>query len=136
MKSHYPDAGRVWQRVLTTEPQEQQTLQMLIRQLQLDILYLKHRAKAGDDSVPGLLIREYTGQLQSLRGIVRLVGGNLPKDPGGAADHSLSRCFNHALQRLGAYQLRSSDPVYGPVFRDLARQTEQHCRYVAQLLGQ
>ena len=135
MKPKYPDAARVWQRVLPPEPREQQTLQTLMRQLHLDMAYLKQRSKGGEDPTVGLLIREYTGQLHSLRGILLLTGGSLPRESGGMTDHSLSRCFDHALQRLAAWQLRSADPVFGPVFRKLAQQTEHHCFCLTQLLG-
>ena len=135
MKSAYPDPNRVWQRVLAPDPTEQQTLQMLLRQLSLDIAYLSQRSKAPEDPVAAQLIREYTGQLHSLRGILLLTGGSIPADAAGAADHSLRRCFDHAMRRLGAYQLRSSDPVYGPVFRQLAEQTGQHCFLLTRLLG-
>ena len=129
MKQKYPDASRVWQRVLPQEPREQQSLQMLLRQLSLDCAYLKRLGKSG------LLLQEYTDQQSCLKGILFLTGSSLPRDGGSPADHSLSRCYDHALQRLAAYQLRSSDPVYGPVFRDLAHQTEHHCRLIAELLG-
>lgn len=135
MKSKHHKEAQVWQRVLSPEPQEQQTLQMLIRQLWLDTAYLKHDAKNREDPSAGLLIREYAGQLQSLRGILRLTGGHLPRESGEPVNHSLSRCYDHALQRLAAYQLRSSDPVYGPVFRELAEQTQHHCFRITQLLG-
>lgn len=136
MKPNSPDAARVWQRVLAPVPQEQQTLQLLFRQLRLDHEYLKRLAKSGEDRLPTLLVQEYLGQLQCLKGLLSLTGGRLPGNmPTKLPDHSLSRCFDHALQRLAAYQLRTSDPVYGPVFRDLAGQTEHHCRSIVQLLG-
>ena len=136
MKSKYPDAARVWQRVLAPGPQGQQTLQMLLRQLSLDTAYLKKLSKAGEDPTLGLLIREYTGQSHCLRGILMLTGGSLPRSATGPlTENSLSRCYDHALQRLAAWRLRSADPVYGPVFQDLSRQTERHCRCIAELLG-
>lgn len=135
MKSKYPNPAQVWQRVHPPEPQEQQTLQSIIRQLALDIAYLKRHSKGGEDPSAGWLIREYTAQLHSLRGILLLTGGHLPREAGTAADHSLRQCYDHALQRLAAYQLRSADPVYGPVFRELAGQTQRHCLTITQLLG-
>ena len=135
MKPKYPDAARVWQRVLSPEPTEQLSLQMLMRQLRLDTIFLKQRLKGSGDATAELLIREYTDQYQSLKGIGLLTGSSLPREGSGIADHSLQRCYDHALQRLGVYQLRTSDPVYGPVFRCLARQTEQHCLRITQLLG-
>lgn len=135
MKRNTPDAARVWQRVLSPGPQEQQSLQMLLRQLSLDHAYLQRLSKA-DDRFPGQLLQEYADQLRCLRGILALTGGSIPRpSPASPPEHSLSRCYDHALQRLGAYQLRSSDPVYGPVFRDLAQQTEHHCRWITELLG-
>ena len=136
MKPKHPDAARVWQRVLAPAPQEQQTLHSLSRQLSLDHGYLKQLAKDNDDRLLGLLVQEYLGQLHCLKGILMLSAGNLPRNTvSRPPDHSLSRCFDHGLQRLAAYQLRTSDPVYGPVFRDLAGQTEHHCRCIVQLLG-
>ena len=135
MKPKHPDAARVWQRVFSSEPTQQLSLQMLMRQLSQDIAYLKHRSKGGGDSTAELLIREYADQLQALKGIALLTGTPLPREVTGTADHSLQRCYDHTLQRLGAYQLRTSDPVYGPVFRCLARQTERHCLRITQLLG-
>ena len=135
MKPKSPDAARVWQRVFSPEPTEPQSLQMLIRQLSQDLAYLKHRNKNTGNSIPELLIREYTEQLHALKGIALLTGSSLPREVTGIADHSLQRCYDHGLLRLGAYQLRTSDPVYGPVFRCLAGQTEQHCLRITQLLG-
>lgn len=129
MKPKYPDASRVWQRVLPQEPQEQQSLQMLLRQLSLDHAFLKRLPKGGS------LLQDYADQQNCLKGILILTGGNLPREGGSMSEHSLRNCYDHALQRLAAYQLRSSDPVYGPVFRDLARQTEHHCRLITELLG-
>lgn len=136
MKPKYPDAARVWQRVLPTVPEEQKSLQMLLWQLSLDQAFFKQLAKNPEEPMLGQLLREYAGQYHCLKGILTLSGGRFPrKAPTSPPDHSLRRCFDHALQRLGAFQLRSSDPVYGPVFRDLARQTEYHCRCITQLLG-
>ena len=135
MKPNFPDAAQVWQRVLSQEPTEPQSLQMLMRQLSLDLAYLKHRTKNSRNSIPELLIREYAEQLHALKGIALLTGSSFPREVTGIADHSLQRCYDHGLLRLGAYQLRTSDPVYGPVFRCLARQTEQHCLRITQLLG-
>ena len=103
MKPNSPDAARVWQRVLAPVPQEQQTLQLLFRQLRLDHEYLKRLAKSGEDRLPTLLVQEYLGQLQCLKGLLSLTGGRLPGNmPTKLPDHSLSRCFDHALQRLAA----------------------------------
>jgi hypothetical protein len=102
---------------------------MLLRQLSLDHAFLKRLPKSGT------LLQEYADQQNCLKGILSLTGGSLPREGGNMADHSLRRCYDHALQRLSAWQLRSSDPVYGPVFRDLAQQTEHHCRLIAELIG-
>ena len=136
MNGKHTDAARVWQRVLAPAPQEQQTLQFLARQLSLDQGYLKQLSKGNDDRTLGQLVQEYASQLRCLRGILKLSGGSLPGHvPASPPDHSLGRCFDHALQRLAACQIRSSDPVYGPVFRELAKQTEHHCRCITELLG-
>lgn len=136
MKPNIPDAARVWQRVLSPEPQEQWSLQALIRQLSMDIADLKQLSKAGDDRTVGMLTQELAGQIACLKGVLMLSGSNVPHIPEGTrSDHTLKQCYDHALQRLGAYRLRSSDPVYGPVFQELANQTQQHCRLIPELLG-
>lgn len=130
MKPNYPDASQVWQRV--HPPEAQQPLQILLQQLIQDLAYLKQQNRHQDQT----LLQQYAEQLQCLKGILMLSGSNLPRhSPVPMKDHSLRRCYDHALQRLSAYQLRSADPVYGPVFRDLARQTEHHCCLITQLLG-
>ena len=109
---------------------------MLMRQLSLDLMFFRQLAKGNDDRLLTLLTGEYNGQLRCLTGILTLTGGAAPRNvPGALPDHSLSRCFDHALRRLGAWHLRSADPVYGPVFQDLARETEHHCRCITELLG-
>ena len=136
MNAKYPDAAGVWQRVLAPATQEQQTLPLLARQLSMDLGYLKQLSKGNEDRTLRSLVQEYTGQLRCINGLLVLSGGTLPRNATTALrGHSLRRCYDHSLQRLSAYQLRSSDPVYGPVFRDLAGQTEQHCRRIAELLG-
>ena len=132
MKQNYPDASRVWQRVHPSEPMEQRSLQMLLQQLNQDSAFLRQFLKSNDHP----LLQEYNRQINCLKGILILTGGTPPRtSPAVPRDHVLSRCYDHALQRLSAYQLRSSDPVYGPVFRDLAHQTEHHCRLITELLG-
>ena len=132
MKTNYPNPSRVWQRVHPPELREPPTLQILLQQLMQDSTYLRQLLKSNDQP----LVQEYTRQQHCLRGILILSGGNLPRtSPAIPRDQSLSRCYSHALQRLSAYQLRSSDPVYGPVFRNLAQQTEHHCRLITELLG-
>lgn len=132
MKPNFPDASRVWQRVHPPEHQENQTLQMLLLQLSQDLTFLRQLSKGNDQT----LLQEYSRQQHCLKGILLLTGGHLPRNiTGSPKDHSLKRCYDHALQRLAAYQLRSSDPVYGPVFRSLAQQTESHCRLITELLG-
>ena len=130
MNSKYPDPSRVWQRVYPTDTGEQQTLQGLLQQLGQDRSFLQRTL--GED----LLIREYADQIAAVRGILVLTGGKLPRNaPAPMKDLSLSRCYDHALQRLTAYQLRSADPVYGPVFHSLAQQTQRHCRILTEIIG-
>lgn len=131
MKSNYPNPSQVWQRVYPKEPGEQQTLQGLLLQLKQDRAFLQQLL--GDDP----LIREYGDQFACLKGVLMLTGGTLPRSSSNSKTKlTLSQCYHHALHRLSAYQLRSSDPVYGPVFRNLAQQTERHCRLIVQIMGQ
>ena len=36
---------------------------------------------------------------------------------------------------LAQYESRQSDPQYGHVFRDLARQEQEHCHRILEILG-
>lgn len=134
MKPNYPDAARVWQRVMPRE-QTQPSMQMLMVQLKQDILFLKQRFKSSSSGAEQL-IREYTDHYYTLKGIALRTGSRFPGEVSPMAGHSLQVCYDHALQRLSAYQLRISDPAYGPVFRSLAPQAENHCQKILQLSGE
>lgn len=125
------DPAQVWQRVYPEASGAQQTLQGLLMQLWQDRAFLQQAI--GSDP----LIQEYTDQASCLKGLLILTGGRVPRNSPPVKNRlTLRQCYDHALQRLGAYQLRSSDPVYGPVFRNLAQQTERHLRLIVQHIGQ
>jgi hypothetical protein len=131
MKSNYPNPAQVWQRVYPKESGELQTLQGLLQQLKQDRAFLQQIL--GDDP----LVREYGDQFACVKGVLMLTGGTPPRSTAvSKVKLTLTECYHHALHRLAAYQLRSSDPVYGPVFRNLAQQTERHCRLIVQIIGQ
>ena len=135
MKQHRPTEAQIWQRVRGPEAQEQQTLHMLLRQLQADTDYLRQlSAQNPEQPLLKQLIQEYTGQNNCIKGILLLSVGSIPKTVGGSCD-SLRRCYDHILQRLAAYRLRCADPIYGAAFTRLAGQSEAHCCTLAQLLG-
>ena len=48
---------------------------------------------------------------------------------------TLEKCYHRSRRLWEEMELRASDPEYGPVFRKLARQTEDHCAAVAELIG-
>ena len=130
MNAQYPDAAQVWQRVHPLTPGEVPTLQTLYLELRQDLAFLQSLKRAP------ALVKHYTEQQNCLKGLMILSGDRLPKNtPAPFQDHSLSRCYDHALRRLSAFQLRSADPIYGPVFRELAQETQHNCRQIAQLLG-
>ncbi len=137
MSSQQTDmAARVWKRVQDGAPslQERQTLQKLIALLQADVLFLKKQ------TVPAagkLLAEQLADQAKVLRGIQVLATGN----PAGTAPqhqptHHLNQCYQHALDRLNQYLLRTADPQFSPVYTQLARETRQHCRMIAGLAAQ
>lgn len=131
MKHNDLDPAQVWQRVYPRESGEPQTLQGLLMQLWQDRAFLQQTI--GSDP----LIQEYADQASCLKGLLILTGGRVPRNAPPVKNRlTLRQCYDHALQRLGAYQLRSSDPVYGPVFRNLAQQTERHLRLIVQHIGQ
>ena len=82
---------------------------------------------------------ESSRMTQSLRGICALRGESVKLTPLPSPREAPRRCLEKCLRRtLRMYQElegRCADPEYGPVFRSLLRQIEDHCTGLAEMLG-
>ena len=82
---------------------------------------------------------ESSRMTQSLRGICALRGESVKLTPLPSPREAPRRCLEKCLRRtLRMYQeleARCADPEYGPVFRSLLRQIEDHCTGLVEMLG-
>ncbi len=138
-------AARVWERVHAgrEEQPQGQNLPALIAAEWSDAatyLRLSRHFRGKDAAVLRRLSEEEKAHGACLKGIYTLLTGEKPAIAAPAAGHetihaALRRCYHREIRALSAYEQRSSDPEYGPVFAKLAAQEKEHCRVVLELLG-
>ena len=136
-------AARVWQRVHTENPSPEQGLLSLIAQEWADAstyLQLSRRLQGKSATVLRTLYEQEQTHLACLKGIYTLITGTHPKVasvplPQEDIEQTLRRCYGRAMRCLAAYEARSTDPEYGPVFARLADREREHCRLLLELLG-
>lgn len=86
------------------------------------------------------MAREARSHAACLEGICVLVTGRAPEirpptpEPG-TPQAILRRCYGRAMRTLVTYEARREDREYGPVFRRLAAQQQDHCRIILELIG-
>lgn len=86
------------------------------------------------------LAREQRSRAACLRGIYILITGEkppvgVPEPRREAPQIALRRLFGRALQTMTAFEARSTDPEYGTIFAELAREERRHCRALAEWIG-
>ena len=86
------------------------------------------------------MTRETRAQRQCLAGIFAIVTGEPPRHQtptpdGGTVQTRLKKSYTRALHLLAAFEGRSKDPEYGPVFQRLAARQQEHCRNILEILG-
>ena len=91
-----------------------------------------------------VIARQLAQQEQShavcLKGIYTLITGRKAMVPQPALSDDppevvLRRCYGREMRCLAQYEARQNDPQYGHVFRSLARQEQEHCHKILELLG-
>ena len=139
--------SRVWQRVRNPKPEEMPPLQR--DNLKGCILAAQENAVAFRNLSLQLIGKQWEGlrRLETesmklahcLRGISALRGETVkltpltrPRD---LPWRALEKCFHRSRKLYEEMERRSADPECGMVFRRLARQTEEHCAAIAELLG-
>lgn len=146
MKNFDPKtAARVWDRVQSTAvpANDAQVILNLIAEETLDAAaYLRLSKKLPPPlaATARQLSQQEQAHAVCLKGIYTMITGEKPKlsplpvsdDP---PDIVLRRCYGREMRALAQYEARQSDPQYGHVFRSLARQEQEHCHRILEILG-
>ena len=91
-----------------------------------------------------VIARQLAQQEQShavcLKGIYTLITGRKAMVPQPALSDDppevvLRRCYGREMRCLAQYEARQADAQYGHVFRSLARQEQEHCHRILEILG-
>ena len=147
MKEAYQSemAQRVWQRVRGEEDSgiTEYALQEMIAGEWSDAagyLALSRKTSGKDSAILRRLFEEEQSHMACLKGIYTLITGtkpSLPKTPAPQEpmEVTLRKCYGREMHTLAAYEQRSADREYGPVFARLAQQEREHCRMVLELIG-
>jgi len=146
MKNYDPKtAARVWDRVQNTAVPagDSQLILNLIAEEALDAaayLQLSKRLPTPQAAAVKQLAQQEQSHVSCLKGVYTMITGEKPKvlpvnvsdDP---PDIVLRRCYGREMRALAQYEARQNDPQYGHVFRMLARQEQEHCRKLLEILG-
>lgn len=146
MKNYDPKtAARVWDRVQNTAVPagDSQLILNLIAEEILDAatyLQLSKRLSTPQAAAIKQLAQQEQSHVSCLKGVYTMITGEKPKvlpvkvsdDP---PDIVLRRCYGREMRALAQYEARQNDPQYGHVFRMLARQEQEHCRRLLEILG-
>ena len=146
MKSYDPKtAAMVWDRVQNTAVPagDAPAILNLIEEELVDAAAYQRLAR----KLPppqAALARQLAQQEQShavcLKGIYTLITGRkalVPQPPvsDDPPEIVLRRCYGREMRCLAQYEARQTDPQYGHVFRSLARQEQEHCHRILEILG-
>ena len=146
MKNYDPKtAARVWDRVQNTAVPagDSQLILNLITEEALDAtayLQLSKRLPTPQAGTVRQLAQQEQAHISCLKGIYTMITGEKAKiapmkvtdDP---PDIVLRRCYGREMRALAQYEARQNDPQYGHVFRSLARQEQEHCHKLLEILG-
>lgn len=133
----------IWQRVLGAVPPDAASLLPLIAGILSDAAvyqYLSRKFTGQNQSQLQQLSRQSQSHAACLKGIYFLVTGErpvirIPSPDLESPEITLRRCCGREMQRKATYEARTGDPEYGPVFADLAQETQRACRTVLEILG-
>ena len=86
------------------------------------------------------IARQEQSHISCLKGVYTLITGQKPMVPKPAVtddppDILLRRCYGREMRCLSQYEARQTDPQYGHIFRTLARQEQEHCHRILEILG-
>ena len=147
MKNYDPKAAaKVWDRVqnAAVPPGDSQLILNLIADEILDArtyALLTKRLSPPQAAIIRQISQQEQAHAACLKGIYTMITGRNaivppPKVADDPADIVLRRCYGREMRCLAAYEQRTGDREYGPVFARLAEQKKEHCRLVLELIGQ
>lgn len=138
-------AARVWQRVQnsTQGDSDAAVFAAMVAEEQTDAvtyLHLSRRYQGKEAASLRRLFEEEQSHAACLKGIYTLITGQripsrslpTPTEPTGVI---LRRCYGREMRALAQYEAWMGHREYGPVFQRLARQEQEHCRILLELLG-
>lgn len=138
-------AARVWDRVQNTAlpAGDAQTILNLLAEEMLDAAAYQRLSRRLPPSLAAIarqLSQQEQSHISCLRGVYTLITGSkamvppptVPDDP---PEIVLRRCYGREMRCLSQYESRMGDPQYGHIFRSLARQEQEHCRRILEILG-
>lgn len=146
MKNYDPQtAAKVWDRVqnAAVPAGDSQLILNLIAEEVLDARtwqQLSKRLPPPQAAIVRTLARQEQAHAICLKGIYTMITGRNamvppPKVADDPADIVLRRCYGRAMRALAQYESRQNDPQYGHIFRTLARQEQEHCHRILEILG-
>lgn len=146
MKNYDPKtAARVWDRVQNAAVPiaDAQLILNLIADEALDAatyLQLSKRLPVPQATVIRQMSQQEQAHISCLKGIYTMITGEKakilpPKVADDPPDIVLRRCYGREMRVLAQYEARQNDPQYGHVFRTLARQEQEHCHRLLEILG-
>ena len=139
-------AARVWKRVngeaeqaAAPAPSAQALAAAELEQAAM-LLGLSGQFQGKNKALLRRLYEEEKAHGAMLRGIQLLTAGKCPAVKPAPArqttpEIALCKCYAAALRAMKEYESRISDPEYGPVFVQLARQESVHCACILEILG-
>lgn len=138
-------AARVWDRVQNTAvpAADAPAILNLIEEELVDAaayLRLSKKLPAPLSAVVRQMAQQEQAHGTCLKGIYTMITGRKPMVPppvsvDDPADIVLRRCYGREMRALAQYEARQNDPQYGHVFRTLARQEQEHCHRILEILG-
>ena len=146
MKNYDPKtAAKVWDRVQNTAVPagDSQQILNLIAEEALDARTYQQLAKRLPPPLANT-VRQLSQQEQAhatcLKGIYTMITGRSaivspPQAADDPPDIVLRRCYGREMRVLAQYESRQNDPQYGHIFHALARQEQEHCRKLLEILG-
>lgn len=146
MRNYDPKtAARVWDRVQNAAVPiaDAQLILNHITEEALDAatyLQLSKRLPVPQATVIRQMAQQEQAHISCLKGIYTMITGEKakilpPKVADDPPDIVLRRCYGREMRALAQYEARQNDPQYGHVFRTLARQEQEHCHRLLEILG-
>lgn len=140
-------AARVWQRVRAEGEQPRpdraaELPELIMNEWNMAAIYLQLARQMQPKQAQALqqLSREELAHASCLKGIYTLMTGQRavtrsPQPEKEPPEVTLRKCYGREMRSLKEYEERSADPEYGHVFSRMARQEQEHCRTLLELLG-